>query len=156
MARLRAMGLVKEVGYGGSTIPRVHMPEAALIAVVDDDKSIRNAMQDLLHAAGYSTSTFGNATSFLDSPVRASAACVVADMRMPGMTGLQLHEHLATSGIEMPIVIITAHPEELTRERAHAAGITCILTKPFAPDELLECVRKALAKPRARRTIPKC
>jgi FixJ family two-component response regulator len=131
------------------------MPEGPHIAVVDDDRSIRNAMQDLLNAAGYSTSTFSNATSFLQSPVRGSVACLVADMRMPGMTGVELHEHLATSGTGIPTVIITAHPEELTRDRARAAGITCFLTKPFAPDELLECVRQALVKSRAHRTIPK-
>lgn len=131
------------------------MPEAPLVAVVDDDASIRNAMQDLLSAAGYSTFTFGNATSFLDSSVRPNVACLVADMRMPGMTGLELHEHLARSGAGIPTVVITAHPEELTRERAREAGITCFLTKPFSPDELLECVRKALARPRTRRIIPK-
>ena len=131
------------------------MPEGPHIAVVDDDRSIRDATQDLLKAAGFSTSTFENATSFLGSPVRASVACLVADMRMPGMTGLELHEHLVTSGTGIPTVIITAHPGELTRERAREAGITCFLSKPFTPDELLECVNKALAKSRAPRTIPK-
>jgi FixJ family two-component response regulator len=131
------------------------MPDRPIIAVVDDDRSIRTAMQDLLNAAGYATATFGNATSFLDSPVRAGVACLVSDMRMPGMTGLELHEHLAASGAGIPTIIITAHPEELTRERAREAGITCFLDKPFTPDELLECVRKALARSRARRTIPR-
>lgn len=131
------------------------MPEAPLIAVVDDDRSIRNATQDLLNAAGFITFTFENARSFLGSSARTSVACLVADMRMPGMSGLELHEHLETSGTGIPTVIITAHPEELTRERAREAGITCFLTKPFTPDELLECVRKALAKSAARRTIPK-
>jgi len=73
------------------------MSEGPLIAVVDDDRSIRNATQDLLKAAGYSTAVFGNATSFLDSPVLSSVACLVADIRMPGMTGLALHEFLAAS-----------------------------------------------------------
>jgi FixJ family two-component response regulator len=131
------------------------MPEGPLIVVVDDDRSIRNAMQDLLSAAGYSTLAFGNPTNFLDSTVLASVACLVADMRMPGMTGLELHEHLAASGAGIPTVIITAHPDELTREHAREAGVTCFLTKPFRPDELLECVRKAVEKSRARRTIPK-
>jgi FixJ family two-component response regulator len=131
------------------------MPEGPHIAVVDDDRSIRNATQDLLNAAGYSTFTFQDAKSFLGSSVRASVACLVADMRMPGMSGLELHQHLAMSGNGIPTVIITAHPEELTRERAREAGITCFLTKPFTPDELLECVRKAVDRPRTRRTIPK-
>jgi FixJ family two-component response regulator len=131
------------------------MPEGPHIAVVDDDRSIRNATQDLLNAAGYSTFTFENAKSFLGSSVLESVACLVADMRMPGMTGLELHEHLAKSGNGIPTVIITAHPQ-LARERAREAGVTCFLTKPFTPDELLECVRKAVAQPRIRRTIPKC
>lgn len=132
------------------------MSDGPLIAIVDDDMSIRNATQDLLKAAGFSAATFSNATSFLDSPNRPNVACLVADMRMPGMTGLELHEHLAASGTGIPTVIITAHPGELRPERAREAGVTCFLIKPFAPDELLECVRKALARARTRRTIPRC
>ena len=132
------------------------MPEGPVIAVVDDDRSIRNATQDLLNAAGFSTHTFENAKS-LSGLVRfaRSVACLVADMRMPGMTGIELHEHLATSGTGIPTVIITSHPARLTRERARQAGITCILIKPFTPDELLECVREALAKLAAPRHYPK-
>jgi len=131
------------------------MPESPLVAIVDDDKSIRNATQDLLKAAGFSTATFEDAESFLGSASRASAACVVADMRMRGMTGVQMYQELVASGNAIPTVIITAHPEELAQARARAAGITCYLIKPFAPDELLECVHQALAKSRTRDTIPK-
>jgi FixJ family two-component response regulator len=119
-----------------------------LVAIVDDDKSIRNATRDLLRAAGFSTATFEDAESFLGSASRAAAACLVADMRMPGMTGLELYQALVASRERIPTVIITAHPEELTQSRAREAGITCYLSKPFAPDDLLECVREALAKPR--------
>jgi FixJ family two-component response regulator len=122
------------------------MPEAPLIVIVDDDRSIRNAMQDLLKAAGFSAATFEDAESFLRSASCASAACLVADMRMPGMTGLQLHQELVASGHAISTIIVTAHPEELTQARARQAGITCYLIKPFTPDELLECVREALAK----------
>ena len=101
------------------------MREGPLVAIVDDDKSIRNATQDLLKAAGFSTATFEDAESFLGSASRASAACVVADMRMPGMTGLELYQELVASGHGIPTVIITAHPEELTQARAREAGITC-------------------------------
>ena len=131
------------------------MQEGPLIAVVDDDMSIRNATQDLLRAAGYVTATFSNATSFLDSPLQPRVACLVADMRMPGLTGLQLHDLLAASGRGIPTIIITAHPGELNRERLLQAGVTCFLIKPFPPDELLECVRKALARSQARHTIPR-
>jgi FixJ family two-component response regulator len=119
-----------------------------LVAVVDDDPSIRNATRDLLRAAGFSTATFEDAESFLGSASRASTACLVADMRMPGMTGLELYQALVASGDGIPTVIITAHPEELAQSRAREAGITCYLSKPFAPDDLLECVREALARPR--------
>jgi FixJ family two-component response regulator len=129
------------------------MSEGPLVAIVDDDKSIRNATQDLLKAAGFSTATFEDAESFLGSASRASASCVVADMRMRGMTGVKLYQALVASGHAIPTVIITAHPEELTRVRE--AGITCCLIKPFAPDELLECVYEALAKSQTRGAIPK-
>jgi FixJ family two-component response regulator len=131
------------------------MPQGPLVAIVDDDKSIRNATQDLLKAAGFSTAGFEDAESFLCSAIRASAVCVVTDMRMPGMTGLELYQQLVASGHIIPTVIITAHPEELTQARAREAGITCYLMKPFTPDELLECVREALAKSQPRPPIPK-
>ena len=124
-----------------------------LVAIVDDDKSHRNATQDLLRAAGLSTATFEDAESFLGSASRASAACVVADMRMPGMTGLEMYQALVASGDSIPTVLVTAHPEDVTRSRAREAGITCYLSKPFAPDELVECVHKALT--RSRRSIPR-
>ena len=122
------------------------MAERPLVVIVDDDQSLRNATRDLLKAAGFSTATFEDAESFLGSASRAAAACLVADMRMPGMTGLELYQALVASGDRIPTVIITAHPEELTRSRARDAGITCYLSKPFAPDDLLECVGEALAK----------
>jgi FixJ family two-component response regulator len=125
-----------------------------LVAVVDDDKSIRNATRDLLRSAGFSIATFEDAESFLASASRAAAACLVADMRMPGMTGLELYEALVASGNGIPTVLITAHPEEMTQSRAREAGITCYLSKPFAPDDLLGCVREALAKSEAG-LIPK-
>jgi FixJ family two-component response regulator len=125
-----------------------------LIAVVDDDKSIRNGTRNLLEAAGFSTAIFEDAESFLASTSRATASCLIVDMRMPGMTGLELYEALVASGIGIPTVLITAHPEEMTQSRARDAGITCYLSKPFAPDELLGCVRAALVKSCARH-IPK-
>jgi FixJ family two-component response regulator len=131
------------------------MLEGPLVAIVDDDKSIRNATQDLLKAAGFSTATFEDAESFLGSASRASAACLVADMRMPGMSGVELYQALVASGHSIPTVIITAHPEEVTQARARVAGLTCYLIKPFTPDELLECVHEALAKSQGRGAIPR-
>jgi FixJ family two-component response regulator len=117
-----------------------------LVAIVDDDMSIRNATRDLLKAAGFSTATFEDAESFLDSASRAATACLVADMRMPGMSGLQLYQALVAAGARIPTVIITAHPEDVAQSRAREAGITCYLSKPFAPEDLVECVHEALAR----------
>jgi FixJ family two-component response regulator len=125
------------------------MARKPLVAIVDDDISIRNGTRDLLKAAGFSTATFEDAESFLTSASRATAACLVVDMRMPGMTGLELYEALVTSGECIPTVLITAHPEEVSKSRARKVGITCYLSKPFAPDDLLRCVCEALAKSQA-------
>jgi FixJ family two-component response regulator len=122
------------------------MSSGPLVAIVDDDESLRDATSNLLQAAGFSTATFADAEAFLDCSSAPRAACLVADMRMPGMSGLDLHRHLAASGAPIPTVLITAYPSEATRSRARAAGISCCLAKPFAPDELLECVRQALAR----------
>ncbi len=130
------------------------MADRPLVVIVDDDQSLRNATRNLLKAAGFSTATFEDAESFLGSASRAAAACLVADMRMPGMSGLELYQALVASGDGIPTVIITAHPDEPTQSRAREAGITCYLSKPFAPDDLLECVREALAKPQ-RGSIPR-
>ena len=124
------------------------MADRPLVVIVDDDQSLRDATRNLLRAAGFSTATFEDAESFLGSASRAAAACLIADMRMPGMSGLELYQVLVASGDGIPTVIITAHPDEPTQSRAREAGITCYLSKPFAPDDLLECVREALAKPR--------
>jgi len=120
------------------------MSSRPLVAIVDDDQSIRDATSNLLQSAGFLTATFADAESFLTSS-EPRAACLVADMRMPGMSGLQLHQHLISSGASIPTVLITAYPSDATRLRAREAGIVCCLAKPFAPDELLECVRGALA-----------
>ena len=130
------------------------MAAKPLVAIVDDDKSIRNGTRDLLKAAGFSTALFDDAESFLASASRATAACLVADMRMRGMTGLELYQALAADGGRIPTVLITAHPDEATQSRAREAGISCYLSKPFAPDDLLGCVREALAKSQAG-LIPK-
>ena len=121
------------------------MSSRSLVAIVDDDQSIRDATSNLLQAAGFSTVTYADAETFLRSAGEPRAACLVADMRMPGLSGLQLHQHLVASGAPIPTVLITAYPSDATRLRAREAGIVCCLAKPFAPDELLECVRRALA-----------
>jgi FixJ family two-component response regulator len=129
--------------------------EKPLIAIVDDDESIRTSTRSLLRAAGFVTAAFSDAQSFLASAARATTACVIADMRMPGMSGLELYQALMASGDGIPTVLITAYPEDITRSRARAAGISCVLGKPFGPEELLGCVREALDKSRHGKPIPR-
>ena len=121
------------------------MPTASRVAIVDDDASIRRATRNLLQAAGFSASTFQSAESFLGSRRRHGISCLVADMRMPGMTGLQLHEALVASGDGVPTILITAYDDEIIRRRAREAGVYRCLSKPFSPDELFECIHWALA-----------
>jgi FixJ family two-component response regulator len=125
------------------------MSKPPLIAIVDDDHSIRAGIQDLFRAAGFCASTFESAETFLNSPIRDTAACLVTDLRLTGMNGLDLFRRIAASGRVLPTVLITAYPGELTAVHARDAGIRSYLTKPFTPDELLDCVRAALATPQA-------
>lgn len=121
------------------------MSNKPLVAIVDDDESMRRATSNLLESAGFATATFADAQAFLGSRHRRGVACLVTDMRMPGMTGLELHQSLLASGNDIPTVLITAYADESTRLRARKAGIVCFLPKPVPPEELCECVRSALA-----------
>jgi FixJ family two-component response regulator len=131
------------------------MPEKPLVAIVDDDESHRRATQSLLKAAGYSTVAFDHAESFLGSADRASVACLVTDMRMPGMSGLELYRALVASGEAIAAVLVTAYADDATRQQALEAGITCCLGKPFAADDLLACIQRALRCPGRARLTPK-
>ena len=121
------------------------MPEAPLVAIVDDDSSMREATSNFLEAAGLCTASFQDARSFLESERRRSTACLVTDVRMPGITGFELHQKLVASGDSIPTVLMTAYLDDSVRARAQAAGMVCCLGKPFAPEELLGCVLNALA-----------
>jgi FixJ family two-component response regulator len=116
-----------------------------LVAIVDDDEPMRRATSNLLESAGFATAIFPDAAAFLGSTQRPAVSCLVTDMRMPGMSGLELHESLVASGSVIPTVLITAYPDETTRLRARNAGVLCLLPKPVPPEELCECVRSALA-----------
>ena len=126
------------------------MPRTAVIAIVDDDHSIREALTSLVRSLGYVAMAFGCAEDLLKSKRRRSVSCVIADVQMPGMTGLELHNRLVASGEPIPTILITAFPDERARERALQAGVICYLTKPFSEDELLACIRSTLGSREAR------
>ena len=118
---------------------------AKLIAIVDDDESVQRALQDLLEAVGLSTQCFGSAEQFLQSGQQGNLACLVADIRMPGMSGLELQAKLNAEKFRVPIIFITAHGDEKMRLQAMRAGAVDFLTKPFDQEVLLDCIRAALA-----------
>jgi FixJ family two-component response regulator len=118
----------------------------AIISVVDDDESLRSATIDLLDSAGFTCESFGSAEAFLESGRIADSACLILDIRMPGMSGLDLQRHLETTGYATPIIFVTAFPEERTRSRAMVDGAVCYLSKPFNDQELLDCVHRALKR----------
>jgi FixJ family two-component response regulator len=127
------------------------MDKRPMISIVDDDESMRNAAASLMRSAGYAPRAFPSAEEFLNSEHVHDTACLIADIQMPGMTGLELHREIVQSGNPIPTVLITAFPDEQTRERALAAGVVGYLTKPFADNELLVCIQSALELGETRR-----
>jgi FixJ family two-component response regulator len=121
-----------------------------VIAVVDDDESVREALTGLMRSLGYRAAAFQSAEDFLNSKQRGRAACLIADVQMPGMTGPELHDQLVASGDSIPTILITAYPDEAVRARALQAGVRCYLTKPFSEDDLLACINSAVASAVAR------
>jgi FixJ family two-component response regulator len=120
------------------------VPKGPLIAIVDDDASMRDTTKDLLESAGFSAATFARAAGLLTSKRLDQVACLIADMRMPEMTGLELHEQLVASHRAIPTILMTAYPDERVRAQALKARVVCYLAKPFAAEELLTCVRSAI------------
>jgi FixJ family two-component response regulator len=117
-----------------------------LIAIVDDDESLKGALQDLIESDGLSALCFGSAEQFLDSEVRHKAACLIADIRMPGMSGLEMQAKLKAESCRIPIIFITAHGDAEMRTLAMRDGAVEFLTKPFDDAVLLEIVHAALAR----------
>jgi FixJ family two-component response regulator len=124
----------------------IEVPKRPLVAIVDDDESIRDTTKDLLESAGFSAAVFARAASLLKSRRLRQVSCLITDMRMPQMTGLELHQNLVASNRAIPTILITAYPDERSRTKAIKANVVCYLIKPFAADELLACVRRALQK----------
>ena len=114
------------------------------IAIVDDDRSVQTALQDLIESEGLSTLCFGSAEQFLDSGAQHMAACLIADIRMPGLSGLELQTKLKAERCRVPIIFITAHGDAKMRSQAMHDGAVKFLAKPFDNTVLLEAVHAAL------------
>jgi FixJ family two-component response regulator len=122
------------------------VPRAPVISVVDDDASVRTATTGLLRSLGFFPHAFASANEFLQSTRLSDTACIITDVQMPDMSGLELQEQLIARGHRTPIIFITAFPEDSIREQAMNAGAICFLSKPFDGARLIECVERALGR----------
>lgn len=120
------------------------MSKAPVIAIVDDDEAIRDALSDLLLVEGFACNAFDGAAAFLVQYGRRSFDCLITDMRMPGMNGLELLEHLHGLGSTLPVIVLTSVIDEQSRGQSHALGARAWLTKPVADNVLLDELRRAL------------
>jgi FixJ family two-component response regulator len=121
------------------------------ISIVDDDHSFRDSMRRLLKSLDYAVAVFPSAADFLASPKLADTACLVADVHMPAMTGVELYKHLVETGHTIPTILVTAYPNDGVRERMLTLGVECYLPKPLVEAELIDCLRSAVAHSKALR-----
>jgi FixJ family two-component response regulator len=115
-----------------------------VISIVDDDASVRAATYNLVRSLGHTVHTFASAEAFLRSPLLNETSCVIADIQMPAMSGLELHAHLLAEGYRVPFIFISAFSSENARAQALKAGARCYLTKPFTGEALIDCLDAAL------------
>ena len=120
------------------------MSNPPVISIIDDDVSVRTATYNLVRSLGYAVRTYASAEEFLRSPDLNDTSCVIADVRMPAMSGLELQAHLIADGRHFPFIFITAFSVESDRARALKAGAVCFLIKPFDGDVLMTCLDAAL------------
>jgi len=120
------------------------MAKRTLISIVEDDQPFRESMRKLVTLLGYTVEAFASAADFLKSPVVPETDCLVADVQMPGMTGVELHKRLIEAGHAIPTILVTAYPNEAVRNRALKDGVVCYLPKPVDDDHLEQCLRSAL------------
>jgi FixJ family two-component response regulator len=120
------------------------MSKSLVVSVVEDDGSFRESMSMLLCSFGYSVEVFRSAVDFLASPRISDTACLIADVNMPEMTGIELYQRLVDTGRAIPTILVTAYPNDVDRARALNGGVVCYLRKPVDDQSLIECLRAAL------------
>jgi FixJ family two-component response regulator len=122
------------------------MPKAPLIAVVEDDWFFRDSMRSLMKSLGYTVETFSSAADFLASPNLSETTCLIADVHMPVMTGIELNRHLIDMGCAIPTILVTAYPNDADGFRSLKDGAVCYLRKPLDEERLMGCLRTALSR----------
>lgn len=120
------------------------MPGVPLISIVDDDDAVRNSLDDLIRSIGFRTQGFPSAEAFLNSNQARGTACLILDVRMPGMNGLDLQRQMVAANWRIPVVFITSHADDDARARALEAGAVAFLYKPFREEELFNAIDAAL------------
>ena len=120
------------------------MPKRSLVSVVEDDQFFRESMRRLMRSLGYRVEAFASAADFLASPRLGETACLIADVNMPGMTGVELYRHLLDSGHAIPTILVTAYPDEDVKTLALKDGVVSYLRKPLDQEHLARCVHAAL------------
>lgn len=120
------------------------MPRALLVSVVEDDQFFRESMRRLMRSFGYPVEVFASAADFIASPCLLETACLIADVQMPVMSGLDLHRNLSEAGHAIPTILVTAFPNDVDRARAMNGGIIGYLSKPIDQSQLTRCLHDAL------------
>lgn len=121
------------------------MSETSIVSIVDDDQSIRVSVGALVRSLGYAAHAFASAEEFLNSAEAEATDCLITDIQMPGMSGVELQQALALKGRQLPIIFITAFPKERITRQVIAAGAICLLSKPFDGGALVSCIETALS-----------
>jgi FixJ family two-component response regulator len=121
------------------------MPKPPLVSVVEDDQFFRESVRRLMRSLRYSVEGFSSAAGFLASPRLLETTCLIADVQMPVMSGLELHRTLIDAGHVIPTILVTAYPNDIDRARARDYGVVCYLAKPIDEMHLMQCLHKALA-----------
>ena len=121
------------------------MPSAPLVSIVEDDDFLRASMRRLMRSLGFTVETFPSAAGLLASPRLAETACLITDVNMPAMTGIELYRHLVKTGQAIPTILITAYPSDLDRIAALNEGVVCYLHKPLDQQHLIRCLDAALS-----------
>jgi len=117
----------------------------AVISIVDDDSSVREAMSGLVRSLGFDAATFSSAEDFLQSDQVDETSCLITDVQMPGLSGVELQSHLISRGSVVPIIFVTASPERRIEAQVRSAGAVAFLNKPFDDKTLIDCLNRALA-----------
>jgi FixJ family two-component response regulator len=122
-----------------------HLPKKPVISIVDDDDSVRASIDSLVRSLGFTARSFASAAAFLRSPRMTETKCLISDVQMPNMSGIELQNILVAQGSSIPIIFITAFPDEAIEKTAMQAGAICFLNKPFDGQVMIKCLYRAMA-----------